>query len=199
MLIRLGRETFYITMAKIYINLNPQKKDANVFIQKIVGYTPLIGLGAVLGLILVLIINVFILIRAGDYRDHKNEWKQWEGKFNSMFDIKNDISLLENEKRKIQGITVPRYQLAKISQDIFVSLPKNIWFDSLNFREEVLTLKGYVVRWGEDYLVSLDKFINSLKEKENFSSKFKKIDIKQSRKKEFRKVEVLEFTIEWAG
>ena len=83
-----------------------------------------------------------------------------------------------------------------IFQGIFHSLPKNVWFESLDFKSGAINLKGYVVKWGEDYLVSLDGFVNSLREQEYFSSKFSNMSIRESKKSNFNGVETLKFIIE---
>jgi hypothetical protein len=86
--------------------------------------------------------------------------------------------------------------MADIFEDIFSSLPKNIWFNNISLKKDILDIRGYVVKLDEDYLVSLEKFINNLKAKQNFSSRFKKINIKDSQKNDFHGAEVLEFYIE---
>ncbi|MDD4954601.1 MAG: PilN domain-containing protein, partial [Candidatus Omnitrophica bacterium] len=93
----------------------------------------------------------------------------------------------------------PKNQIPDIFEDVFSSLPKNIWFSSMNLKKNTLDIRGYVDKVDEDYLVSLEKLGNNLKSKKYFGSKFKKINIKDSQKKEFNGMEVLEFYIECAS
>ncbi|MCK5288166.1 MAG: hypothetical protein KAJ79_03820, partial [Candidatus Omnitrophica bacterium] len=56
-------------------------------------------------------------------------------------------------------------------------------------------IKGFVVKWQEDYLVSVDKFINNLINKEYSKSKFEKVNMTGSNQIKFNGIEVLEFSV----
>lgn len=184
-------------MNKISINLNPQKKDISAdFLRNLTVYTPLMGLATIIIFFSIVLLQIFALNRAHSYNVYKKKWKEWEDKFNLINALKKEISDLEASQEKLNKLIAPKCEAALISEDIFSSLPKNIWFESLNLKEGSLDLSGYVVKWDEDYLVSLDNFVNSLIEKSYFSSKFTKVNIRDSKKTEFNGVEVLKFTIE---
>ena len=80
--------------------------------------------------------------------------------------------------------------------EIFNSLPKNIWLEELDFDKDMIILIGYVVKWKEDYLASLDKFIKHLGNEDYFHSIFADIGLKNSRKSRVNNVEVVRFKIE---
>lgn len=187
-------------MSKIIINLNPKKERvSSEVLQNVVAYTPLAILAAAVFLILVLGLQIVSLKKMHTNSVYNKKWAQWEQKYKSIQAIKMEIANLENENNDLQKVTTPKYKLEAIFGDIFAALPRNIWFNNLNFDKGTLTLKGSVASWGdnsEDYLVSLDKFINSLREKNYFSSKFNKININESQKNNFNGIEVLEFAIE---
>jgi len=187
-------------MNKIVINLNPKKEMASSeVLQNVVAYTPLAILIAAAFLILFLGLQIVSLKKLHTNNVYNKKWSQWDQRHESIQTIKKEITNLGNEKDDLQKVTTPKYKIEVISEDIFASLPKNIWFHHLNFYKGTLSLKGYVARWGddtEDYLVILDKFINSLRGKSYFSSKFNKMNIKESQRTNFNGVEVLEFTIE---
>jgi Tfp pilus assembly protein PilN len=183
---------------KIKINLNPKtKEEVNLFSQKISLYTPFVGLGVIGFFIIFLFFQVLILFRANVYRNYKKEWKRWEQKYNLINNIKKETTTLLQEKKEFEKLLTPKIIMAKVFEDIFSSLPENIWFHIFSFKKGSLNLKGYVVKWNEeDDMVSLHKFLTSLKEKEYFSSKFKRISIIASKKVNFSGVEVLEFEVE---
>lgn len=182
---------------KVTINLNPKKENpSEEVLQNIGTYTPLAGLAAAVVFVIVLLLQVFILVRAQSYNAYTRKWQDWSDEANLLRKAKSEVSLFQAEKQQLQALMVPKYMLALVLDDIFLSLPKNIWFDDLNFKEGSIDLKGYVVRWREDYLISLDKFINALRQKKYFSSRFKKMNITKSQKTDFNGVEVLQFTIE---
>lgn len=184
-------------MKKISINLNPQKENVTAAVlEKIVSYTPLAGLTAVLVLVLIVFLQMFVFKQTYDYSKYNKKWRMWEGKYEEMKKIKKGIAKLEKEKNKLEEIAAPKYDIVFILEDIFSSLPKNIWFEKLEFEKGAINLRGYVVTWDEDYLVSLDRFINSLRENEYFSSKFIKLSIKESKRTIFNGVETLKFIIE---
>jgi Tfp pilus assembly protein PilN len=184
-------------MNKIDINLNPQKENApSEMVRNIAAYVPLLTLGIAVIFIIIVLLQVFAFQKQHSYNVYKGKWAQWEDEDTLLKRLKNNIYRLEEEKEGIAAIITPKNEAAKLLSDIYAVLPKNIWFDELKFREGFLSLNGYVVRWEEDYLVSLDKFINGLRNGEAFSSHFQKVNIKQSQKDKIRGVEVLRFSLE---
>lgn len=184
-------------MDKIYINLNPkQKKEGNAVLKKI---SYLLGLSILLLLVIIIAFGVLISIKASVYKYDDIKWAKWKEKYTTLNRIKQDVANLENEKNEFKKLLTPKNKMSNIFEDIFSSLPKNIWFNSMNLKKDTLDIRGYVVKIEEDYLVSLEKFINNLKVKEYFSSRFKKINIKDSQKKDFNGAEVLEFYVECAN
>lgn len=184
-------------MNKITINLNPQKERASSeFLQKVLPFAPFLGLAVAAVLILILLTQVFVFKKIHTHNVYNKRWKQQQDKFSLLQKIKKQTTTLEIEKNKLADITISKARIEIILEGIFSSLPKNLWLESLSFNESFINLKGYAVKWDEDYLTSLDEFINSLRRKEYFSSKFDKINIKESKLTTFNKVEVLEFIIE---
>jgi len=181
-------------MEKIIINLNPQKqKPDNPFLERGMPYAML----AAVGLSVVLFVGgIFLAIQTGMLVHYRLKWQKWADKFQVLDTIKKEIASLESERNEFKKIITPQNQIALILRDVFISLPKNIWFEQLIFKKNVLNFKGYVVKIGEDYLASLDKFIDALSEKKYFASKFSKVTIKSSQKKAYNGVEALEFIIE---
>jgi len=184
-------------MKKIVINLSPQKENVtSAFLQNLISYTPLVGLSAAAIFALVLLVQLFSLKKAHTVRVYTKKWSQWESKANSIAEMKKELMRYESEKAVLQELVTPQNDMTFILRDLFSSLPKNIWFEKIRYEEGFINLAGYVVRWEEDSVASLDKFINSLRKKDYFSSKFDKINIKESKTSEFNSVEVLEFVIE---
>lgn len=184
-------------MDNIYINLSPKrKKEENIFLKDFSHYA---GLAAFFLLAIIIILVVFIVIRASVYKYEDIKWSKWKEKYETISKMKKDISGLESDRNEFKKILTPKNQMAKIFEDIFSALPKNIWFNNMGLKKDTLDIRGYVVKIDEDYLVSLEKFINNLKAKEYFSSRFKKINIKDSQKNDFNGAEVLEFYVECAN
>ena len=184
-------------MDNIYINLSPkQKKEENIFVKDFSYYS---GLAAIFLLAIIIALGVFIAMRAGVYKYEDIKWSKWKERYETIEKIKKDIAGLEGDRNEFKRILTPKNQMAKIFEDVFSSLPKNIWFNTMGLKKDTLDIRGYVVKIDEDYLVSLEKFINNLKAKEYFNSRFKKINIKDSQKNNFNGAEVLEFYIECAN
>ncbi len=184
-------------MNKININLNPQKENApSDVVRNLSAYIPLLALGIAAVFIIIVLLQMFAFQKQHSYNVYKGKWAEWQDEDTFLKRIKNNIARLQKEKEGVVAIVTPKNEAAKLLGDIYSALPKNIWFDDLKFKEGFLSLRGYVVRWEEDYLVSLDKFINALRKGENFSSHFQKVNIKQSQKAKVRGVEVLRFSLE---
>ncbi|MCK9574322.1 MAG: PilN domain-containing protein [Candidatus Omnitrophica bacterium] len=184
-------------MDNIYINLSPkQKKEENIFLKNFFYYG---GVGVFFLLAVIVILVIFIVIRASVYKYEDIKWSKWKDKYETISKIKKDLAALDGDRNEFKKILTPKNQMAKIFGDIFSSLPKNIWFNSMSMKKDTLDIRGYVVKIDEDYLVSLEKFINNLKAKKYFSSKFQKINIKDSQKNDFNGAEVLEFYVECAN
>lgn len=184
-------------MDKIYINLSPKQEKVESAILKDLPYY--LGLGAIFCFVVVGALGVFIVIRMGVLKYQEGKWSKHKEQYATLTKIKSEISGLENNNKELKKILTPNNQMAKIFEDIFTSLPPNVWLGSMNLKKDFLIMKGYIVKVDEDYLVSLEKFIKSLKSKEYFTSKFKKINIKNSQKNDFNEIEVLEFDIECAN
>jgi Tfp pilus assembly protein PilN len=181
-------------MEKISINLSPrQEKIENILFRNISYYLTL-GVAGVIGIMALL--TIFLLLKTGMLKVYESKWVKWERQFNELSKIKKDISELENEKKEFKKVLTPQYNVAKIFEDIYSSLSQNIWFESLSFKKDKLGIRGYILKLDEDYLISLEKFINNLKKKGYFTSKFRKINIKDSQQKDFSKTKVLEFVVE---
>lgn len=184
-------------MRKVVINLSPQKyKTPSLNIKKITAYLPLVAIGAVIGLGLIFLLQLVAMKKAYTHASKAKAWRQWEEKAKILQELKGQIAQLETERDKLNKALTPSYQMSKVLGDIFSSLPKNIWFQNFGLKEEVLEIQGYVVKWNQDYLQSLDSFINALREKEYFSSSFSILEIKESQKVDFNGVECLKFIIQ---
>jgi len=182
---------------KISINLNPQKQSDSIqALQNISIYSPIVILAIVIFLALILILQLFILGKAYTYGGHKKKWENWEEKYNLMEKIKAEKALLENEKSELRALAAPKYDTARLLENIYLALPKNVWFEDLEFKDDSISINGYAVRWQKDYMVSLEGFINSLRKKDYFASKFNKVNIGRSQKADYNGVEILKFVIE---
>jgi len=184
-------------MKKVVINLSPQKyKTSNLKLENITTYLPLVAIAAAIGLGLVLLLQLVGLKKAHTYAGKVKAWRQWEEKAKVLQEIKGQISALETERDALNKALTPGYQMSKLLGDIFSSLPKNIWFQSFKLKEEALEIQGYVVKWNQDYLASLDSFIGALREKEYFLSTFSILEIRESQKDDVNGVEALKFIIQ---
>ncbi len=184
-------------MKRIEIDLNPKKKHTlSEDFQKIVVFAPLAILLAAVIFILLIILQVVVVQKQAKLGGVRKQEEIWSEKASIVQAIRTDIFELEKEKNILQGVIVSEDEVAKILNDVFLSIPKNIWLEQFNLDEQSISLSGCVVRWKEDPLGSLEKFINSLRKKKYFSLKFKKVHIKDSKKVNFSGTEVLKFDIE---
>ncbi len=184
-------------MRKININLSPQKeKISSALMQQVVSHTPMVGLGIIAVFFIILLLQIFGFLRMHAHSAYSQKWEQWGQKAQTIKQLKVEIASLDQKNKQLEDIATPTIDTVLILDDVFASLFKNIWFDALNYKDQSIYLKGYIVRWEEDYLMTLDKFINSLRQKEYFSSKFNKINIRTSKKAKFNNVDVLEFVLE---
>lgn len=184
-------------MTKIEINLSPQKaKASSQILRSITSYTPLLALVAIGVLVLIFFLQVVALKKTHSERVYAKKWQGWVQREQSLKKIKSENVDLEKEEKTLKEILDSKHEAAAVLEDIYTALPKNIWFKEMSFRNDFINIKGYVVNWNEDYMLSLDKFINSLVKNTSFSSKFGRINIKQSQKANYNGVEVLDFVVE---
>jgi Tfp pilus assembly protein PilN len=184
-------------MKKIKINLNPRKPA--IFDQglgKVLDYIPLLMLLVVFFALLIGGIGLFSLTKAARYNHYQNIWKKWEAKSNQLAEIKRNRINLERDFNRIKDVVTPEYTGVTLLNNLFSALSKNIWFKNISFEQKMLEIEGYVVVWDKDPIVSLENFINNLQKNEDFSKKFKKINIKDTKKINFNGVEVTQFIIE---
>lgn len=181
-------------MEKISINLIPHKQQPT---DSLLGPGTRYALYAAFGLgVAVIVGGIIMTVQMGVLGYYEGRWKQWADKFQAIDLIKKDIASLERERNEFQKIVTPHVQMATVFGDIFQSLPKNTWLEQLSFKKDAISLRGYIIKIGEDYLATLDTFVDALKDKKYFSSKFSKITIKSSHKKNYNGMETMEFLVE---
>ncbi|MCF7869602.1 MAG: PilN domain-containing protein [Candidatus Omnitrophica bacterium] len=184
-------------MKKIKINLNPRKPT--IFDQglgKALDYIPLLILLVIFFALLVGGIGLFSLTKAARYNHYRNIWKKWESRSSQLDEIKDNRDSLERELSRIKDVVAPKYTGITLLNNLFSALPKNIWFKNVFFEQEAIKVEGYIVAWDEDPIVSLENFINNLQESEDFSKKFERMSIKDTKRTNFNGVEVTQFIIE---
>lgn len=184
-------------MRKIEINLNPQKtKASDEVMRSVTSFTPLMGLFTIIALVFIFFLQIVALKKTHSERVLAKKWQTWAKRSQLLKEIKDDIAALEEEEEKLKKTLVADQKTAATLEGIYSALPPNIWFKDLNFKNDFVNIQGYVVKWDEDYLISLDKFINSLSANALFYSRFSKVNIKQSQITNYNGVEVLDFIIE---
>jgi len=181
-------------MEKIIINLNPKKTDNKLDI--VLFYQSLLKEFIKIFSFLVFLFFILIFINNLRYYNYKKNYKILEPDFNKINDIKKELSILEKKVSELRNIATPKIFISNILEDIYLSLPENIWLEDLSYKN-LINIKGYVVKLNEDPLISVNKFINNL-QKRNFYKIFNKINIKDSKKTNFYGVEVLEFSLQCA-
>ncbi len=181
---------------KIVINLNPKKEESpGLFLQKLISSTPLIILSVIFILPILLLLQLFIMGQTRNVNIKNNKWNEWGIKSNEIQSIKSEIVNLEKVKIDLESVVNPKNDIALILGEIYAALPKNIWFSKLSFTGERMVLKGFVVKWQDDYLSSVDKFINNLMKQEYFKSKFENVNMTESEQVKFNGIEVLKFSV----
>ncbi len=186
-----------IEVKKIQINLYPyQQKEENKYLTIMEKYAPFVLLGGV-GLILFNII-IFLLTSwlSFPYRNLSKEWKQLQPKVEQINSLKKELENLELKKKIYTSLVTYKVDISHALADVYDSLPKNIWFDNINFDEDKIIFVGYAVLWKESPLASIDKFIKRLKKTEYFSKIFCHIHLRSSRKIELYGKEAMKFEVE---
>ena len=184
-------------MNKIVINLNPRKSNASQgLITNILAYVPLLALAIGAVFVVIVLLQVFAFQKQHALSGQQAKWAERHDDDKLIKRLKDSIAKLEKEKNLAAAVLTPDNQADRLLEDLYAALPKNIWLDDLQFKEGLLNLRGNVVRWEEDDLLSLDKFIKGLRASQYFSSRFSKVNIKQSQKANIRGVDVLRFTLE---
>jgi len=184
-------------MRKIVINLCPDggKRENKILLsaQKYASF-------ALLLLILCIGINVIFFVLGVflqfPYRKLSARWQQLTPQVNSMLSLREEVQALTKEREEYKTLFQESISLSRVFAEVYESLPKNIWFETIKFKDDTIEFIGYVVKWKEDYFDSLSKFIKNLKNKTYFSTTFKKINLKNSRKGRIASREVLKFEIE---
>lgn len=186
-------------MKKIIINLLPSRggETADKILGVVFKYIPFVFLALVVSVLL----NIF-LFPVGSfsqlrYKKMEAEWKKLEPEAKAVAALKEEVQALQSVKDEYRKLFSGDTKISRLFADLFAALPKNIWLEQITFQGKELSLSGCVVKWKEEYLLSLDKFIKNLNKSEYFSTVFKdKISLKNSRKSTFSNVEIVKFQIE---
>jgi len=184
-------------MKKITINLYPFQQGEESLLNKTVAqYIPLFLLALVILVVLNIgafaLANVFEMSRAS----LANTDKSLVPSVKNIQDLKTELESRVKEKKDYQSISTAQVKIARIMADIYAAMPKNIWLRSFSFDKAAVMLDGAVVKWKEEPIASLDKFIKDLSKKDYFSSQFKSAGVKNYRKGKVQNTETIDFTIE---
>lgn len=185
-------------MKKININLNPKKADnlSGIF-AKALNYTPLLVLAVIFFALVLGAVETVSRVKSGRHKNLNDVWRQWEPKHREIVNVKREISALERQGKQIGELMLPQVDGIVLLEGLSSFLPDNIWLESLRFKDNSAQIRGYIVRWEEDTLASLEKFINRLREDESFKDNFKEVNIRDTQRVSFRGREVTQFFLEW--
>ncbi len=184
-------------MKKIEINLYRHgREEENKAVSFLETYFPL----AFAGLAVLLAANLLFFMISGvagfRHSRYEQKWKAVSKEAAQFTVLKRDINSLQAQKDKYGKLFGEPIDISHVLADLYASFPKNIWVEEIKFKEGVLLVSGYAVRWQQDPLLSIDMLVKNLQQKKYFSSVFSRIGSKGSRKQDFRGVEVIKFEIE---
>jgi Tfp pilus assembly protein PilN len=184
-------------MSKIEINLYPyQGSQERGFVQILEQFFPYVFLGG----ILLLFLNVILYFASGffsaPYNRLSNEWTQSSAKVRFLEQTQKSDQELQAKEKRYKDLFSSQLVFSDIFSEVYKALPENVWFESITYSGESIIFSGYVVKWKEDYMVSVDSFVKGLKQSPYFSKEFKVIEPKGTRKDEFNGVEVTKFEVE---
>jgi len=184
-------------MKKITINLYPFQQGEEAPFNKIIGrYVPLLLLAAIV--LIVLNVGAFMLANVVEISrvSLENTNKNLAPSIKDIQDLKDVLEAETKEKQDYQSVLTAQTQISRIMADVYAAMPKNIWLRSFTFEKGTLILEGVVVKWKEEQMASLDKFIKDLNKKTYFSSQFKNTGIKNYRKGKTQNTETIDFMID---
>ncbi|MCM8774148.1 MAG: hypothetical protein NC820_05385 [Candidatus Omnitrophica bacterium] len=184
-------------MKKIDINLYPyQLKKENRFTQFVNRYIYFIFYGLIILLVIQIVLFLVVVIIYIPYRGLVKQWNILKPEVNNIESLKREISYFKNQKTQYESILTHKIKFSPLLADIYASLPDNLWLEEIGFKDKVVSLSGCVLRWKEDYLVSIDRFIKSMEKAPYISKVFRQVELKTSRKINFFGVEVMRLDIE---
>ncbi len=182
---------------KININLNPNKQNGiEEGFAKVLSYTPLLILLLLFFLLVTGVIEVVSQAKMSQKKRLSGVWQEWEPRHRDLMSLRRDTSALKRQKKEIKGVVSSEDTGIIFLEKVGSYLPENIWLDNLRFTEGLAQINGYIVRWEEDTLASLEKFINTLQEDESFQERFRQTNIRDTKRIMFRGKEVTQFFLE---
>lgn len=185
-------------MKKIKINLNPRKvDDSGGSFARALNYTPLLLLAVIFFALIFGVVEVVSQVKARRYKNISLTWQEWEPKHREIVNMKREISALERQEKRLEELMFAQDAGIILLEGLFSFLPDNIWLESLRFGGNSAQIRGYIVRWEEDALSSLEKFINNLMEDKDFKDNFKEVNVRETQRVRFRGREVTQFFLEW--
>jgi Tfp pilus assembly protein PilN len=184
-------------MKKITINLYPFQQGEESPLNKVAAqYIPLF----LLALAVLVVINIGAFALANVFEMSRaslaNTDKSLLPSVKNIQDLKTELETHTKEKKDYQSIAMAQIKMARIMADLYAAMPKNVWLRSFSFDKTSITLDGAVVKWKEEPMASLDKFIKDLNKRDYFASQFQGAGVKNYRKGKAQNTETIDFTIE---
>lgn len=182
---------------RIGINLYPYKEEKS---NKAVGFIDSnFSIIFLIGLILALLnFLIFVIGQLSFFPAHEanKSWKKVEVKAKELEQLKNDLVVLRGKKTTYSDLVKPNISMARILDDVYSSMPKNVWLIAVDFKDKKLEFVASAVEWKNLLSESVDQFIKNLKSKEYFSSKFSKIELKGRRIMKMYGNKIIKFEVE---
>jgi len=153
---------------------------------------------AILTVLIILLFNfllgALIAKRAVHLKTVEAQWKKQEPSFKDIRALKEKIAVLNKSYQDIGKFSHSYVNFSQAMYLLYKNLAPNIWFRELNYRNDILEVKGAALDFEKDASVSLKEYIDQLQTE--ITGSFAIIDIKSQELRRVKDKSVLYFILD---
>lgn len=122
-------------------------------------------------------------------------WKAMEPQRKSLEALKKESSMLLQDVKVIQDLSLKRITWADKLNKLSLYLPSGVWFTDISITSKDFILKGSVISLDKDELTLINNFLDRLKADKAFFNNFENIELSSIERRGVGSYEVADFTL----
>jgi Tfp pilus assembly protein PilN len=143
--------------------LKPKQEKLNILLLRQV---LLMIIPAAIGLLIIihLYLGGLFLFKTLQHKSLNRNWAQLEHQRERVSQWKSQYKVSSHQTEYVNKLLASRITISDKMQSLSEVLPKGVWFNRLNFKQQEIHLEGSVVSLNKEQMRLLNLFINQLKE-----------------------------------
>jgi len=138
---------------------------------------------------------VLAISKNGELASLNKKWVQLEPQKKALDEFNNEYSLVSQDAGFLQLLTSKKIFWAQKLNELSLDLPSGIWFNNITINNKNITINGSVISLEKDEVALINKFLDNLKEDNDFLKDFTGFELSNVQKKSIGGYDVADFVL----